>query len=190
MNGALLVLTWLTPLLAAALAWRAWGRWLPALMTLPALAAAMILPIGARLDVPWLLLGARFGLDGNGRIFLLFTAVLWLVAGLQAALTMGTDLRAGRFRLFFLLAMAGNLLLIVGQDLASFYLGFSLMGLAAYGLVIHSGEPAALRAGRGSRVRLHRHQTRRQAGREDRARRARRDGEGALPLDFSFFSPF
>ncbi len=148
MNGALLVLTWLTPLLAAALAWRAWGRWLPALATLPALAAALTLSIGARLDVPWLLLGARFGLDGNGRIFLLFTAVLWLVAGLQAALTMGTDLRAGRFRLFFLLAMAGNLLLIVGQDLASFYLGFSLMGLAAYGLVIHSGEPAALRAGR------------------------------------------
>jgi len=93
-------------------------------------------------------LGARFGLDGNGRVFLLFTAVLWLVAGLQAALTMGSDPRMGRFRLLFLLAMAGNLLLIVGQDLASFYLGFSLMGLAAYGLVIHSGEPAALRAGR------------------------------------------
>ena len=36
--------------------------------------------------------------------------------------------------------MAGNLWLIVGQDLGSFYLGFSLMGLAAYGLVIHSGE--------------------------------------------------
>jgi len=52
MNGALLSLTWLAPLLAAALAWRAWGRWLPALATLPALAAALTLPTGARLDVP------------------------------------------------------------------------------------------------------------------------------------------
>jgi NADH:ubiquinone oxidoreductase subunit 2 (subunit N) len=133
MNGALLVLTWLAPLLAAALAWRAWERWLPTLATLPALAAALTLPTGARLEVPWLLLGARFGLDGNGRVFLLFTAVLWLVAGLQAALTMGTDHRVGRFRLLFLLAMAGNLLLIVGQDLASFYLGFSLMALPPMG---------------------------------------------------------
>jgi len=148
MNAALLVLAWLVPLLAAGLAWQTWGRWLPALAALPALVAGITLPLGARLDVPWLLLGAQFGLDGHGRVFLLFTAVLWLVAGLQAALTMGADPRAGRFRLLFLLAMAGNLWLIVGQDLGSFYLGFSLMGLAAYGLVIHSGEPSALRAGR------------------------------------------
>ncbi len=148
MNAALLLLAWLAPLLAAGLAWQTWGRWLPALAALPALVAGITLPLGARLEVPWLLLGARFGLDGSGRVFLLFTAVLWLVAGLQAALTMGADPRAGRFRLLFLLAMAGNLWLIVGQDLVSFYLGFALMGLAAYGLVIHSGEPSALRAGR------------------------------------------
>ena len=36
--------------------------------------------------MPWLLLGARFGLDGSGCVFLLFTAVLWLVAGLALSL--------------------------------------------------------------------------------------------------------
>jgi hydrogenase-4 component B len=147
-NGTLLLATWIAPLLAAGFSWQARGRWLPALAVLPALAAAMTVPAGAQIEVPWLLLGAQFGLDGVGRVFLGFTAVLWLAAGLQAALTMETDPRPVRFRLFFLLAMAGNLWLIVGQDLVSFYLGFALMGLAAYGLVIHKGDPAALRAGR------------------------------------------
>ncbi len=45
-----------------------------------------------------------------------------------------------RFRIFFLLAMSGNFALILGQDLVSFYLGFALMGLAAYGLVVHDGN--------------------------------------------------
>jgi hydrogenase-4 component B len=44
--------------------------------------------------------------------------------------------------------MAGNLWLIVGQDLVSFYVGFALMGLSSYGLVIHEGDRSALRAGK------------------------------------------
>jgi hydrogenase-4 component B len=147
-NQALLLLTWLTPLLAAPFAISRAGRWLPALATAPALAAALIVPVGSQATISWLLLGTRLGLDAPGRVFLLFTAILWLVAGLQAALTMSGDPRAGRFGLFYLLAMAGNLWLIVGQDLVSFYLGFSLMGLSAYGLVIHKGDEASLRAGR------------------------------------------
>lgn len=143
-----MVLSWLLPLLAApaSLAGRLW--WLPAAGALPALAAAVSVPDGTSLEIPWLLLGSRIGLDQTGRIFLAFTAVLWLAAGLYAAQSMRGTPAAGRFRAFFLLAMAGNLWLIVGQDLVSFYLGFALMGLSSYGLVVHQGDRAALRAGK------------------------------------------
>ncbi len=148
MSTALLLLAWAAPLVAAAFALTRTGRWLQALAAVPALAAALAVPVGFHASIPWLLLGTRLGLDPTGRVFLLFTAVLWLAAGMQAALTMREEARAGRFRVFYLLAMSGNFWLIVGQDLVSFYLGFSLMGLAAYGLVIHKGDAAALRAGR------------------------------------------
>jgi hydrogenase-4 component B len=146
--NALLPLAWLVPLLAApaSLAPRLW--WIPAVAALPALAAALWLPLGSQIEIPWLLLGSRLGLDETGRLFLAFTAVLWLAAGVYAAQSLKDQPHAGRFRAYFLLAMAGNLWLILAQDLVSFYTGFSLMGLASYGLVIHQGDRAALRAGR------------------------------------------
>ena len=146
--GLLLVLPWLVPLGAAAIVpWRrAW--WVPALAALPGLAAALLLTDDARLELPWLLLGTSLGSDQVARLFLAFTSVLWLAAGIYAAPVMRDGPHAGRFRVFFLLAMAGNLWLILGQDLASFYLGFALMGLASYGLVVHEGDADALRAGR------------------------------------------
>ncbi len=147
MNG-LLVLSWLAPLLAAPFALRQQGRWLPAMAAVPALLAVWQVPVGAQWELSWLLLGAQFGLDASGRVFLLFTALLWLVAGLQADLSLRDDPHAGRFRVFFLLAMSGNFWLIVAQDMVNFYLGFALMGLAAYGLVVHDAKPASLHAGR------------------------------------------
>ncbi|MGE5154339.1 MAG: proton-conducting transporter membrane subunit, partial [Bdellovibrio bacteriovorus] len=146
--NALLLLAWLVPLLlaAAGLARSLW--WAPALAPLPALAAALWLPIGAQLEIPSLLLGSRLGLDEVGRLFLAFTAVLWLAAGLYAAQSLKDQPHAGRFRAYFLLAMGGNLWLILAQDLVGFYTGFALMGLASYGLVIHHGDRRALRAGR------------------------------------------
>ncbi|MFN2165998.1 MAG: complex I subunit 5 family protein, partial [Anaerolineae bacterium] len=146
--SALLILAWLVPILCAplSLANRLW--WVPAVAAVPALVAAILLPAGTQLEIPWLLLGTLLGLDQPGRIFLTFTAILWLAAALYAAQSMRDAPHAGRFRAFFLLAMAGNLWLIVGQDLVSFYLGFTLMGLASYGLVIHHGDAAALKAGK------------------------------------------
>jgi hydrogenase-4 component B len=148
----LLAAAWLLPLFLAALAHRDRLWWTPALGPVAALAAAFLVPLGEGLELPWLLLGSRLGLDETGRIFLGFSAILWLAAGIQGAWELRGDTRgsrgAGRFRTLFLLAMAGNLWLILGQDLVSFYTGFSLMGIAAYGLVVHQGDPGALRAGR------------------------------------------
>lgn len=137
MNVALLFLAWLAPLAALVPAIGRAGRWWMPVAALPALAAALLVPAGTPFDVPWLLLGVRFGLDSTGQVFLTFTALLWLAAGLHAALNMCADPHAARFRLYFLFAMSGKFGLIVGQDLVSFYLGFAVMGLAAYGLVVH-----------------------------------------------------
>jgi formate hydrogenlyase subunit 3/multisubunit Na+/H+ antiporter MnhD subunit len=144
----MLILTWLAPLLTALFGLGYAGRWLLPMASLPALLTALLVPAGTQLELPWLMLGAHFGLDAQGQVFLMFTSLLWLIAGLQSSLTMQDDLQAGRFRLFFLFAMAGNFWLVVAQDLVNFYLGFALMGLSAYGLVIHNGDQASLRAGR------------------------------------------
>ncbi len=148
MNDFLLAFSWLAPLLAAPLSLHRRGAWLVPLAALPALLTAVTVPLGTHTEVSWLLLGAHFGLDASTRVFLLFTALLWLLAGLQAVLTMRGDPHWVRFQVFFLLTMAGNLWLIVGQDMVNFFLGFALMGLAAYGMVIHRGDTFSLRAGR------------------------------------------
>lgn len=146
--SALLLLAGAFPLALAAVAARPSAWWTPALGALPALGVALLMPVGTTLDLPWLLLGTRLGLDEIGRVFLLFTAFLWTVAGVTASAQLRWVPEASRFRLFFLLAMTGNLWLVLGQDLVSFYAGFALMGLASYGLVVQHGDRAALRAGK------------------------------------------
>ena len=143
----LLILAWAVPLVLAIPALHRRLPWSPALAAVPALCTALLVPVGTRIEIPWMLLGVSFGLDEIGRIFLLFTAVLWMVAGVYAGAAMRDDPHGGRFALFFLLAMAGNLWLIASQDLIGFYAGFTLMGIASYGLVIHQGDRRALRAG-------------------------------------------
>jgi formate hydrogenlyase subunit 3/multisubunit Na+/H+ antiporter MnhD subunit len=147
MYGLMLVLAGSAPLLMLPLAFIRSGRFLIAAAALPALAAALLTPAGTQLDLPWLLLGARLGLDAEASVFLLFSALLWIIAAAHAGVQK-PDPRAVRFRVFFLLTMSGNFTLIVAQDLVSFYLGFALMGLAAYGLVAHDGSRTARRAAR------------------------------------------
>ena len=148
MNSLLLLLVWLLPLSLAVLAGQRYASWITVIAPLPALLAAAIVPVGSSVSLTWLLLGVELGLDDTGRVFLLFSGLLWLVASLYAAGSQASDHKATRFRIFFLLAMAGNLGLIVAQDSVSFYLGFTLMGLAAYGLIAHPASQHARRAAR------------------------------------------
>ncbi len=141
-----------TPLLVALgsctrrLRWLAW-RCVP-WAAVPAFALALCpgsLPI---LELPWLLLVARLGRDSVGGTFLLFSALLWILAGWYARAYLAADDARDRFARCFLLTMAGNLGLIVAQDVATFYLCFATMTFAAYGLVVHVGGARARRAGR------------------------------------------
>lgn len=115
---------------------------------LPALVVALVLPAGTELDLPWLMLGARLALDPLGATFLLFTALLWLFAGVYAAGSLASDATWRRFAACFVLAMAGNFGLIVAGDVVTFYTAFALMSFASYGLVIHRGDTEARRAAR------------------------------------------
>ena len=148
MNDFALLLIWFWPLLLAALAGLRHTAWTTVLAPLPALAVAIAMPVGTGLSLPWLLLGTELGLDETGRVFLLFSSLLWLAASLYGVRDAAAGHQGIRYRVLFLLAMAGNLGLIVAQDLLSFYLGFTLMGLAAYGLIAH---PATRRARRAAR---------------------------------------
>jgi NADH:ubiquinone oxidoreductase subunit 2 (subunit N) len=98
--------------------------------------------------LPWLLLGARLGVDGTGSVFLILTSLLWTVAALYSRGYMAGDAHRTRFELFYLLTFTGNLGVVLALDPASFYLFFTLMTFAAYGLVVHDGTEASRRAGR------------------------------------------
>lgn len=115
---------------------------------LPALLAALVVPPGETAHLAYLLLGTDLGLDGTGRGLLLVTALLWLLGGLHARRALQGQPRALRFHGYFLAAMTGNLGLVLALDAPSFYLFYALMSIAAYGLVVHGGDPEARRAGR------------------------------------------
>lgn len=141
-----------TPLLAALMLIvlrsrvQALAPWL-CLSVVPALLATFLAAPAFVPDALWE--GARWAADSTvTRPWLAFTAVLWGVAGFYAGYSQREDVGLLRFWLFWLAALSGNLLLIIAQDALSFYVGFSMMSLSAYGLVVHSGRPAARRAGR------------------------------------------
>ncbi len=135
-------------LLVALPAGRAWGLRLAPLAPVPALTLVLATPEGLTLDVPWLLLGARLGLDETGHSFLLFTGLVWFAAGFYARGYLRADPRRHVFWAFFLATQAGNLGVCLALDAASFYLFFALMTFAAYGLVVHNRSAEAWRAGR------------------------------------------
>ena len=101
------------------------------------------------------MLGGWWELNALSRPWLAFSALLWSLAALHArgyfaaeeALARGGDddaqRRLQRLTLLWPLALLGNVLLILSQDIASFYLGFALMTFAAYALVVHSGSAEA-----------------------------------------------
>ncbi len=118
------------------------------LAPLPALWVAAVLSGDAVLELPSVLLGTRLGLDATGRLFLLFTALTWLAAGLYARAYLAHEARRSVFWAFSLATQAGNLGVCLAQDLASFYSFYALMTFAAYGLVVHTRSAEAWRAGR------------------------------------------
>jgi formate hydrogenlyase subunit 3/multisubunit Na+/H+ antiporter MnhD subunit len=143
-----LLLPWLLPLLLLPLPVNRRTRWLPLLAAVPAVATALFAADGSTAELGWLLLGTHLALDSTARLFLLFSSLAWFAAALYSLLRPTLATGRSRFRIAFLLSMSGNFLLILAADMISFYLGFALMGLSAYGMIVAPATPAAIGAGR------------------------------------------
>jgi formate hydrogenlyase subunit 3/multisubunit Na+/H+ antiporter MnhD subunit len=125
---------------------RARARILLAFAPLPALLAAFMAPSGTSAVFP-----APFRmsliLDGPGAMLLGGAALLWSAAGAFASSYMGRQPGAERFVVWWLLTLSGSLGVFIVGDVASFYLVYTLVSLAAYGLIVHEQTAMAHRAG-------------------------------------------
>ena len=118
-----------------------------ALAPVPALAAALLVRGGTPLVLPWPLLRATLALDQPAALLLGVVALLWVLAGAYARTWLRGNRRRGSFAVWWLLTLTGNIGVFVTADLVSFYLTFSMVSLAAYGLIVHDATPDARRAG-------------------------------------------
>jgi multicomponent Na+:H+ antiporter subunit A len=133
-------------MLAACLSPRLRARmpaWL-AIAPLPALAASL-LASGGTLALPPVLLRLRFALDMPGALLLGVAALLWIAAGGYAAAWLRGRPDGGGFVVWWLLTLSGSVGVFMAADLVSFYLVFSMVSLAAYGLIADDGTPRARR---------------------------------------------
>jgi formate hydrogenlyase subunit 3/multisubunit Na+/H+ antiporter MnhD subunit len=119
-------------------------NWL-ALAPLPALAAALTAGGAPLLQFPSPF-RLTLMLDRPGATLLGIAALLWVGAGAYAAIELRSDTNAGRFCEWWLLTLTGSIGVFMTADLVSFYLAYSLVSLAAGGLVMHDGTPQSRRA--------------------------------------------
>lgn len=117
------------------------------LAPLPALAHALAGAPGI-LSVPDLVLGVHLAPVPGAALFLGMTALVWIIAGLHAALTLPAGPQAGILTGFWCLTLAGNLGVFLAGDVVTFYLAFAAVSLAAWFLVVHNRTQKALAAGK------------------------------------------
>jgi formate hydrogenlyase subunit 3/multisubunit Na+/H+ antiporter MnhD subunit len=121
------------------------SNWL-AVAAVPGLGAALFAPESS-LDLPPVLLRLRLSLDLPSSILLGAAALLWIAAGVYAAAWLRDDPRRGRIAEWWLLTLTGSLGVFMAADLVSFYLLFSMVSLAAYGLIIEGRAADAQKVG-------------------------------------------
>jgi multicomponent Na+:H+ antiporter subunit A len=118
-----------------------------ALAPLPAIAAALQAPDRPTLVLPKALLGLTFALDPPGAMLLGVVALLWSAAGVYAYAFLRNGSDGGRFAVWWLMTLSGSLGIFIAADMVCFYLFFTLVSLAAYGLVVFDNTQASKRAG-------------------------------------------
>ncbi len=130
--------------------WRTGRERMPALLALapvPALTAALL----AYGSPAWVLdqppVRITLALDLPGAMLLGVAALLWIAAGVYVSAWLRGRPNGGRFAVFWLLTLTGSLGVFLAADLASFFLAYTLVSLAAYGLVVHDDTSSAWRAG-------------------------------------------
>ncbi len=123
---------------------------MPALLAfapLPGLAAALLAQDAPPLVFDPQRLQLTLALDAPSALLLGVAAFLWLTAGAYASTYLRADPHRERFAVCWLLTLTGSLGVFLAGDLATFYVLFALVSLAAYGLVVQDGTPKARQAG-------------------------------------------
>lgn len=114
---------------------------------LPALVAALFVVDGSTLAAPQAILGFTIAIDKPGAMLLGTAALVWIAAGAYACVWVRSDPNGGRFMVWWLMTLTGSLGVFIAADVVGFYLFFTLVSLAAYGLVAFESTPKAKRAG-------------------------------------------
>lgn len=95
---------------------------------------------------PWLMFGTTVGFDVVFRALTMVAIMLYAAA--TWAVTWRYDQRAPELVAYLLVCFVGNAGVYLAQDAVTFYASFSLMSLAALGLVLHDRTDKAFRAAR------------------------------------------
>ena len=148
--GVLLAVTLAVPLaMLSACVSRQMRDRMPALLwlaPLPAIAAALFAADGSTLVLPQTLLSLTLAIDIPGAMLLGTAALLWIAAGAYACAWLRGKPDGGRFAVWWLMTLTGNLGVFIAADLMSFYLFFTVVSLAAYGLVVYHDKTSTKRA--------------------------------------------
>lgn len=144
--GAALLLPWMLLAVLPFVRESARGLLLP-LAPVPAL-LAVLLPEGTALALPLFPAGFAFGVDAMATVFLFPATLIWALSGWMAVRLRPDQACSPTFGVLWLLALAGNIALILAQDMLALYAGIALMTFAALGLVVFERTPQALGAGR------------------------------------------
>ena len=98
-------------------------------------------------SVPLLAGRLEFAADPLGALFALFSAFVWFCATLYSVAYMRTQGARDRYHAVSLVVLAAMLGVVLAGNLMTLFLCFETLGLVAFLLVVHTGTPAALRAG-------------------------------------------
>ena len=143
-----MLLTIILPLIAAlmiatggATARLAWKTipWLPLLLIWPLLA-------GGYHEPRWLLFGFALDVDEVTAAFVILLAFAWSMAGWQAVRDI--DHQQQGFWIGWLLCLSGMTLAAFSANLVGFYLGYVVLSLSAWLMIVQARSDAAWRAGR------------------------------------------
>ena len=105
------------------------------------------LPIDTSMNIPWLLYGTGFAIDGNIRWILGAFVVIWFSAATITSPSKEKTVPSHSTTLY-LLTLTGSMGALLTTDLVGFFSFSTLMGYSFYGLLIQNGDKARQRAGR------------------------------------------
>ncbi len=143
-----MLITIVLPLVVAALIAAGGPAARPAWRLVPILPLLLAWPLmaGGRYEPDWLLFGFTLRVDEVTAVFVVLLGLAWSLAGWQAIRDIDHHQRA--FWIVWLLCLSGMTLATFSADLVGFYLGYVVLSLSAWLMIVQTRSDEAWRAGR------------------------------------------